>query len=87
MLTWSTRLHSVSIALVSILFGPELAIACSNCFAASGANGLRAYFLSTAILTSMPFLLIAAICFACYKARRSVASKGRLMQKSERAGS
>jgi hypothetical protein len=72
MLTSSIQPLAVSIVLLSIPFGPDLAIACSNCFAASGVNGLRAYLVSTAILTSMPFILIGAILFACYKSRQRV---------------
>jgi hypothetical protein len=80
MLTPSIRLYLLSIVLLSIPFGPDLAMACSNCFAASGVNGLRAYLLSTAILTSMPFILIGAIIFYCYKSRPRVSSEVRPTQ-------
>jgi uncharacterized membrane protein YdjX (TVP38/TMEM64 family) len=67
MATLTNRFGAFWIALVSILLAPRFAFACANCFAASSRGALRAYYISTAILTLMPFILIAAIMFVAYK--------------------
>src|SRR5215472_16807248 len=46
--------------------------------AACAVNGLRAYLLSSVILTSVPFIPIGAVLFACHKSRQRSTSKVRL---------
>jgi len=69
-----------SLMLGAIVLAPAIASACPACFAASGARGLHAYYLSTMLLSTMPFLLIGAIITIAYAARRhaSVRSTERL---------
>jgi hypothetical protein len=45
---------------------PSIVMACPTCFAASSERTLRAYYLSTMLLTVMPFVLIGATIFAVY---------------------
>jgi len=59
----------VGVAL-AIMSAPAAAFACPSCYAASGSGSLRAYYISTAILTTMPFLLIGSIGAIFYSARR-----------------
>jgi hypothetical protein len=66
----TNRFAAFWIAFGAILLAPRLAFACANCFAASNPGTLRAYYLSTVILTLMPFILIAAIAFVGYKSSR-----------------
>jgi hypothetical protein len=70
MASLTNRLAVFSIAIVSSFLIPDVASACANCFAASSRSGLKAYYISTAILTLMPFVLIAAIAFIGYKSRQ-----------------
>ena len=64
------RVGALWIAMVSIFLTPRFGFTCANCFAASSRGGLRAYYISTAILTLMPFILIAGIAFVGYRSRR-----------------
>lgn len=70
------RSDALWIALVSIFSAPGFASACANCFAASNRGGLRAYYISTTILTLMPFILIAGIMFVAYKSGQRLPSRG-----------
>jgi len=56
--------------LLIMLTVPGAAIACADCFAATAPSSLRAFYLSTAILTVMPFILIGLIFAIEYSARR-----------------
>ncbi|MGO9450668.1 MAG: hypothetical protein ACLQDV_06415 [Candidatus Binataceae bacterium] len=59
----------------AIALAPAIASACPACFAASGARGLHAYYLSTMLLSTMPFLLIGTIVTIAYVARRHASVK------------
>lgn len=54
---------------LAIPFAPSLARACPVCFAASGARAYRAYYLSTMLLSVMPFVLIGLVIGAAYMMR------------------
>jgi hypothetical protein len=56
--------------LLLLLLPPAIASACPTCFAASGAGGLRAYYLSTVLLSAMPFVMIGMIATVGYAVRR-----------------
>jgi hypothetical protein len=45
---------------------PSIVMACPACFAASSERTLRAYYLSTMLLTVMPFVLIGGVIFAVF---------------------
>ena len=62
-------------ATVIALLRPSFALACPACFAASNGRGLHAYYLSTLLLTTMPFLLIGMIGVVAYVAKRSSARR------------
>jgi len=49
---------------------PAAALACSACFASSQAGVLRAFYLSTGILTVLPFIIIGAIIFSIARISR-----------------
>lgn len=57
------------VALATVI-SPAIALACPSCFAASGARALHAYYLSTVLLTLMPFILISLFVFAGYSSYR-----------------
>ncbi len=48
---------------------PSLARACPVCFAAGGPRAALAYYLSTVLLSAMPFVLIGAVIGAAYLLR------------------
>ena len=50
-------ISSITAAAIALSAAP--AIACPACFAASSPGTLRAFYLSTVLLTTMPFLIIA----------------------------
>jgi hypothetical protein len=54
---------------------PASAAACPTCFAASDERALHGYYLSTAILSAMPFLLIGLIAVIAYAAKRRAANR------------
>jgi len=58
------------IAALAILMSPALASACPSCFAASSVHALRAYYLSTMLLTLMPFTLISLFVILGYSSYR-----------------
>ena len=53
-----------------LVSAPEVSLACPACFAATGGRGLTAYYLSTILLSTMPFLLIGLIIAIAYSAGR-----------------
>lgn len=65
--TWGV----VSTALAALVVAPRVSLACPACFAATGGHGLTAYYLSTVLLSTMPFLLIGVIIAIAYSAKRS----------------
>lgn len=62
--------RALGIAFIILLMVPAIVHACPTCFAASGSRGLHAYYLSTVLLSTMPFLLIGMIAALAYVARR-----------------
>lgn len=61
-----------------LLLIPRLAFACPACFAASNPGGLRAYYLSTVLLSTMPFVMIGAIAAVGYTVRRRASQASRM---------
>ena len=66
-----TLLASAVTAFAILTLTPGVTLACPACFAASGGHGLFAYYLSTILLSTMPFLLIGLIAAVAYSGRRS----------------
>ncbi len=48
---------------------PRIALACPLCFAAGGPRAYFAYYISTVLLSAMPFALIGAVIAAAYLLR------------------
>lgn len=73
-MTWRVAIRSmamrVATALALLALTPVLSYACPTCFAASGPHGLRAYYLSTMLLSTMPFIMIGVIALIAYAAKR-----------------
>ena len=69
-MTTSSQKRSIGGALALLVTTPGISNACANCFAATGTQGLRAYYLSTILLSTMPFLLIGLIMAIAYTSRR-----------------
>jgi hypothetical protein len=72
----SSRLVPPAAAILPV-FAPAAAYCCPTCFAASGTRGIQAYYLSTVLLTMMPFLLIGVTCAIAYAVRKSRARSAR----------
>ncbi len=71
--TFVSSRHVICAALATIVAAalkPSNAAACPTCFAASGEGALHGYYLSTALLSAMPFLLIGLIALIAYAAKR-----------------
>ncbi|HUO05760.1 MAG TPA: hypothetical protein VMU16_11245 [Candidatus Binataceae bacterium] len=66
------RIGTALIAIALLLAKVPPAIACANCYAASSPRTLLAFYLSTILLTTMPFALIAA--FVMYIRRHRLGS-------------
>jgi hypothetical protein len=62
-----------SVVLTSALVGfvPGTAFACPVCFESSGSGTLYGFYLSTILLTLMPFVLIAMVAFLAFADRRA----------------
>ena len=56
------------LALAAMLM-PSVALACPNCYAASGRRALLAYYASTMLLSLMPFALIGGVILAVFLMR------------------
>ncbi len=54
-----TSMRNLASALALLIALNDRAFACSACFGASTPGALRAYYISTILLSSMPFVLIA----------------------------
>jgi hypothetical protein len=52
-------IRNIAAALVLLIGFNEAAFACEACFGASPPGALRAYYISTILLSAMPFVLIA----------------------------
>ncbi len=63
----SLRIGALAIAPGVLL--PSLALACPLCFAASGSRAYLAYYISTVLLSTMPFALIGAVIGTAYLLR------------------
>ncbi len=58
------------VALVAlVLVFPGLAAACPVCFASSGSGTLYGFYLSTILLSAMPFVLVALVAYCAFAAR------------------
>ena len=70
----NTRIESVGIysgvVIGVLLLLPNILSACPTCFAASGPTSLRAYYISTILLSAMPFVLIGLIAAIAYVEKR-----------------
>jgi hypothetical protein len=62
------KIGGAAAAAVAILQG--IALACPVCFGTSQAGVLRAFYLSTGILTTLPFFVIGGIAFFVTRLRR-----------------
>ena len=62
-------------ALVAMLL-PSVALACPNCYAASGSRTILAYYASTMLLTIMPFALIGGVILGVFLMRNRPGPKG-----------
>jgi len=69
-MTTTSQKRSIGGTLALLVTTPGISNACANCFAATGTQGLRAYYLSTILLSTMPFLLIGLIVAIAYSSRR-----------------
>lgn len=56
-------------ATAAITLSPAVALACPVCFAAGGPRAYLAYYISTVLLSAMPFALIGAAIGAAYLLR------------------
>ena len=54
-----TTIQNLAAALTLLIALDDKAFACAACFGASTPGALRAYYISTILLSSMPFVLIA----------------------------
>ena len=54
-----TTIRNLAVALALMIALNERAFACAACFGASTPGALRAYYISTILLSLMPFVLIA----------------------------
>ena len=54
-----TIIRNVAAALTLLIALNDRAFACAACFGASTSGALRAYYISTILLSAMPFVLIA----------------------------
>lgn len=59
--------------LAAVLLRPSAALACPVCFASASGDVLRAFYLSVAALTALPFLILGG--FVIYLRRRTIASR------------
>lgn len=60
-------LRNLATALVLLIASHRAALACSLCFGVSTPGTLRAYYISTILLSAMPFVLI--VCFVVFLRR------------------
>mgnify|MGYP005826947491 CR=1 FL=1 len=58
-----------ALAIAAIALIPSLALACPVCFAAGGSRAYWAYYISTVLLSTMPFVLIGVAIGAAYLLR------------------
>lgn len=63
--------RSIGAVLIVLAIAPSIAYACPTCFAATAGHGLLAYYLSTILLSTMPFLMIGLIAVIAYSSTRS----------------
>lgn len=63
-------MRSVLLTIALVFFIPGAAVACPLCFASSGSGTLYGFYLSTLLLTLMPFALIALVAFFAFADRR-----------------
>lgn len=64
--------------IAAIALFPSLALACPVCFAAGGSRAYWAYYVSTMLLSTMPFVLIGVAIGAAYLLRnRTKSGRGR----------
>jgi len=54
-----TTIRNLAAALALLIAFNDRALACAACFGASTPGALRAYYISTILLSTMPFVLIA----------------------------
>jgi len=54
-----TTIRNLAAALVLLIAFNDAAFGCAACFGASTPGALRAYYISTVLLSTMPFALIA----------------------------
>ena len=59
------------LALAMVVLIPAIAHACPACFAASGRGTLRAYYLSTVILSTMPLVMIGTVVAIALASKRA----------------
>lgn len=61
--TWPSRLRPnlLLVASAALLAAPAPLLACSVCFAAANRGVLQTYYLTAAMLTLLPLLIVAAI--------------------------
>ena len=52
-------IRNIAAALVLLIGFDDAALGCPACFGASSPGALRAYYISTILLSAMPFVLIA----------------------------
>ncbi len=76
MIASNKRRASAIVLLVSATSAllPSLALACPVCFAAAGSRAYLAYYVSTVLLSAMPFVLLGAVIGAAYMLRNRPSS-------------
>lgn len=76
-----STIRNLAAALVLLTGFNDVAFGCPACFGASSPGALRAYYISTILLSAMPFVLIA--CFVVILRRYRLGSGTSSRQQSE----
>jgi hypothetical protein len=75
-----TTIRNLAVALALMIALNERAFACAACFGASTPGALRAYYISTILLSLMPFVLIAVFVFLVRRYRLGGGASSRRQQ-------
>ena len=65
------------VAVLAIVFAPEIATACSVCFSGRSDETRRAFIATTALLTALPLLLIGALVWWLRRRAMQIQQSGR----------
>jgi len=75
-----TTIRNLAAALALLIAFNDRAFACAACFGASTPGALRAYYISTILLSTMPFVLIAGFVLLLWRYRLGGGASSRKRQ-------